>query len=125
MPKPRFRDDPDTATIGRVVLVEEDTAALREALRVATERIERLESLARFLQEHLTRLTRPRRLITEQEAAAEINVHVNTLRGWRKEKPPRIAFIRTESGKIRYKVEEIESYLKSRERGAKPALRAA
>jgi len=126
MAKPRFRDDPNTSTIGRVVLAEEDIAALQEALNAGTERIGRLESRAKFLEERLAQLTRPRTLLTTKEAAAELGVHVETMRKWRKERPsPRIPFIVMEGGDVRYRVEEIERYLNSRTRGMKPALKAA
>jgi hypothetical protein len=123
--RPRFSKDPN-AVIGRLVMVEEQADAQGEVLTDARGRIERLENQVRFLEERLASLTRPKELLTEKEAAAMIRVHVETLKTWRKERPARIPFILLEGGDIRYRVEAIEGYLKSRERGtAKTSLRAA
>lgn len=105
------------AAYGRAALAQEETAKLTEALKTATERIERMESLVRFLQENIARLTQPRPLLTEKEAAAMLSVHIQSLKRWRQERPARIPFILMEGGDVRYRAEAIESYLKSRERG--------
>lgn len=116
------------AALGRAVIAEEETAKLAERLNKAAEQITRLENLVRFLQENIGRLTAPRQLLTEKEAAEMLRVHSETLRKWRHEKPsPRLKFIPFEGGDIRYRVEDIETYLKSRERGSAKgvSLRAA
>lgn len=123
------RNDSDiaAAALGRAVLAEEAAAELAKSLATAAERIGRLENLVRFLEENLKHLAQPRTLLTEKEAAEMLRVSLRTMRNWRNEKPVRIAFIPYEGGDIRYRVEAVESYLKSRERGgAKGAvLRAA
>jgi hypothetical protein len=63
--------------------------------------------------------------IAECERQREvIRVHPDTLKGWRKDRPVRIPFILFEGGDIRYRAEEVERYLKTRERGAKKGTRA-
>ncbi len=118
MAKPRFTDFGTAALIGRVVILEELVDALQQSN-------ERQENRIRFLEEHLTQLTRPRALLAEQEAAEMLRVHVRTLKRWRNERPARIQFITFEGGDIRYRTEDVERYLNNRTRGAKAALRAA
>jgi excisionase family DNA binding protein len=115
------------AALGRAVMAEEQVAQLSAFIAAATARIERMENLVKFLEANLKQLTQPRTLLTEKEAAEMLRVHSETLRKWRHEKPtPRLKFIPFEGGDIRYRVEDIESYLKSRERGEKKtALRVA
>jgi len=109
---------PDRGGDGRIALLEERVAECERQ----REQIERQECRIRFLEELLTSLTRPRTLLTEKEAAAELRVSLRTMRNWRNEKPARIPFMLFEGGDVRYRVEVVESYLKSRERG-KPAAR--
>lgn len=111
------------AALGRAVLAEEAAAELGERLTAAAERIGRLESLVKFLEANLQQLTRPRTLLTEKEAAAELRVSLRTMQNWRNERPARIPFILLEGGDVRYRLEAVENYLHSRERGA--ALKAA
>jgi Helix-turn-helix domain len=100
-------------------MLEEQSAAMLESLDTARAEIGCQESRIRFLEERLKQLTQPRALLTEQETAELLRVHVRTLKRWRiDENPPRICFIVMEGGDIRYRVEEIERYLKGRERGA-------
>jgi len=116
--RPRFTDDATAAAIGRIVILEEKVESLVESLSAAEERIARHDHRIRFLEERLQQLQCPRELLTEREAAELLRVHIQTLRDWRKEHPaPRIPFILMEGGDIRYRVEAIETYLKSRERG--------
>ena len=125
MKRSQFTDNQTAALIGRIVILEELVAKLMERVDQQDGR-ERQESSIRFLEERLTQLTRPRALLTEKEAAELLGVHIQSLKRWRVEHPsPRIPFISYEGGDVRYRVEDIESYLKSRERGAKAALRAA
>src|SRR5262245_32465110 len=112
MRKPRYKDDPLAAAIGRIAMLEDEADALREELTAERQQIDRQESRIRFLEERLAQLTRPRMLLTEKETAAELGVHVETMRKWRKERPsPRIPFVEMEGGDIRYRAEEIERYL--------------
>lgn len=101
-------------------------AAVQQAAEdAARQTVAQLESRIRFLEERLAQLTRPKTLLTEREAAELLRVHIQSLKRWREEKPPRIPFVAYEGGDIRYRVEDLESYLKSRERGKRAALRAA
>jgi hypothetical protein len=118
MTKPRFTDYETAALIGRITILEELVEKLME-------RAEQQDGRDRQIEDQLTRVVSRSRLITEREAAAELRVTVRTMINWRNEKPPRIPFIVTEGGNVRYRVEAIESYLNSRERGAKASLRAA
>jgi hypothetical protein len=120
MNKPRFRDNPDAATIGRIVLLEERA----DDHDAAIERIAQLESRIRFLEERLIQLTRPRETLTIQEAAETLGLSARTLARWRNERQPRIPYVSLD-GIIRYRVDDIERFLNSREHGVKPALRAA
>jgi hypothetical protein len=104
--------------IGRAVRAEEKCEALFESLSEAQEQIVSQDHRIRFLEEHLAQLTRPRELMTIQETAAMLGVCARTLKRWRDEPRPRIPFILMEGGDIRYRIEAIENYLKSRERGA-------
>ncbi len=114
--------DKSTAELlGRAALQERVITELAERLDAAHQRIERQESRIRVLEERVASLTRPRELLTEKEAAATLRVHTQSLKRWRDERPARIPFILFEGGDIRYRVEEIERYLKSRERGIQPA----
>jgi len=119
-PKPKFTDSPTAALIGRVVILEEIVAALLE-------RADQQEFRARQMEERLARVTSRSQLMSERDLANLLQVSVQTLKNWREEKPrPRIQFILTEGGSIRYKVEAVETYLESRERGKpKAALKAA
>jgi len=103
------------------------TSTIEEiAKRAAGQEIADLKNRVRFLEERLKNATAPKDLLTEKEAAEMLRVHIQSLKRWRAEKPARIPFVRTEGGDIRYRVDAIESYLKSRERGsAKTSLRAA
>jgi Helix-turn-helix domain len=119
VPRLRFSEDPLATAIGRLVVIEDKYDDLIEILTAAQELIARQDHRIKFLEDRLTQLTRPRELLTEKEAAEVLRVHIQTLRDWRKEHPaPRIPFIVMEGGDIRYRVEAIDSYLKSRERGA-------
>jgi hypothetical protein len=118
MKKPRFTDHQTAALIGRIVILEELVGKLMERADQQDERMAQIE-------DQLTRVVSRSRLMSESEAAAELGFTVRTLINWRNESPPRIPFFLTEGGNVRYRVEAIESYLKSRERGAKAALRAA
>jgi len=118
--------DKSTAELlGRAALQERVIAELAERLDAANQRIERQESRIRVLEERLANLTRPRTLLTIKEAIEMLGLSGRTLKRWRDESRPRIPFILLEGGGVRYKVVAIESYLQSRERGAKAALRAA
>src|SRR5262245_7497380 len=124
--KPRFTDNQTAALIGRTVLLEEQCGALESALDAANQRLVEQDDRIKSLEALVAGLTRPRTLLTEKEAAEILRVHFDTLKRWRAEMPaPRIPFIATESGDIRYRVEAIETYLTSRERGRKPALKKA
>lgn len=118
MKTPRFTDNQTAALIGRIVILEELVEKLME-------RANQQDGRDRQIEDQLTRVVSRSRLMTEREAATELRVTVRTMINWRNEKPPRIPFIVTEGGNVRYRVEAIESYLKSRERGAKATLRAA
>lgn len=111
-------NDREAALLGHVTLLREESDNYRA-------RIADLESRVRFLEERLSAITRPRTLLTVAEAATAIGVSQRTLKRWRDERNPRIAFILLEGGDVRYRAEAIESYLQGRERGAKSALRAA
>jgi len=100
--KPKFTDNKTAALIGRITILEEMVETLTNGLRAMQERDGHKDSRIRFLEDRVAQLTRPRTLLTEKEAAAMLQAHINTLRAWRKEKPSRIPFIRTESGNIRY-----------------------
>jgi hypothetical protein len=116
MTKPRFTDNDTAALIGRITILEELVEKLME-------RAEQQDGRDRQIEDQLTRVVSRSRLMTEREAAAELRVTVRTMINWRNEKPPRIPFIVTEGGNVRYRIEAIESYLNSRERGAKASLR--
>lgn len=123
----KHMDDTAAAAYGRAVMAQETAAALTEALNAATARIEHMESLVKFLEATLKQLSQPRTLLTEKEAAEMLRVSLRTMRNWRSERPARLPFITYEGGDVRYKIDAIESYLKSRERGSAKtaALRAA
>jgi len=123
---PRYSDDPLAAAIGRIAILTEQVETLTNELRAATQTIDHQNHRITFLEEHQKQLTRPRTLLTIQEVAAMLDLSARTLKRWRDEPHPRIPFILMEGGDVRYRTEAIESYLKSRERGAsRPALRAA
>lgn len=116
--RPGFRDNPLVSAIGRIVLLEEECAALLDGLKVATtqlgEQAARIERLERRLRE----MGQPGQLMTEKEVAAVLRVHIQSLKRWREEKPtPRIPFVLFEGGDVRYRAEVVEAYLRSRERG--------
>jgi Helix-turn-helix domain len=120
--RPKWISDPLTATIGRIVMLEERVAECEQQREQIAHQAERIK----FLEERLAQLTRPRDLLTEKEAAEKLRVHFQTLRDWRKERPwPRIPYILMEGGDIRYRLDDIENYLKSRERGAATAKKGA
>jgi chromosome segregation ATPase len=118
-------DDREAALVGHITLLKEEVLSQREALGVANKQITDLGNRVRFLEERLAELTRPRTLLTEKEAAEMLRVHIQSLKRWRNEKPARVPFVLFEGGDVRYRAEDIERYLQSRERGARSALRAA
>lgn len=93
------------------------------ARAAALELVARLETRIKFLEARLGSERKPE-LYTTEEVADLLGVSMNTLSNWRKGKPV-IPFILFEGGGIRYHAEEIDRYLKSRERGAKASLRVA
>lgn len=118
----RYTDDKLLAAIGQIAILKEQIEILTSDLRAATQTIEHQDHRIKFLEER----QRPRTLLTIEETASLLGVCARTLKRWRDESHPRIAHIVMEGGDVRYRGEEIERYLKSRERGAKqPALKAA
>jgi hypothetical protein len=115
--KSRFTDNPTVALIGRIVVLEELVEKLLE-------RAEQQDHRSRQIESRLERVVSRSQLMTERQAAELLDVSIESMAKWRKERPARIPVIRTEGGLIRYRVEAIESYLQSRERG-RSALRAA
>lgn len=111
--------DKSTAELlGRIALLE-------ELVKTLIERADQQDHRSRQIESRLERVVSRSQFVTEAQAAELLNVCVESLARWRKERPaPRIPFIRTESGKIRYRIEAIENYMQSRERG-KSVLRAA
>jgi hypothetical protein len=121
-PQPKWINDPLAAAIGRIVMLEERVAECEQQREQIAHQAERIK----FLEERLTQLTRPRELLTEKEAAAMLRVHIRTLKRWRVERPsPRIPYIVTEGGDVRYRVEAIDRYLNSRERPNQTAKKGA
>jgi DNA-binding XRE family transcriptional regulator len=117
--KSPFADNPTINLLGRIALLEEMVKTLVERANENDSRCHRIES-------KLERVVSRSQLVTEKQAAELLDVSVQAMMRWRKEKPaPRIPFVRTEGGQIRYRVEAIETYLNSRERGRYGALRAA
>jgi hypothetical protein len=89
---PRFIDDDTAALIGRLLILEEIVADLRE-------RLERQER----------RGVSPAKLVSEKEAARLLGVGVSTLARWRKSSRPAIPVVERE-GIIRYSVADIERF---------------
>jgi len=119
MPRPKFTDSPTAALIGRVVILEELVAALLD-------RDDQREFRIKQIEDRLARVVSRSQLMTEKQLAQLLSVSTRSLNTWRHEKPARIPFILTEGGDIRYRVEDVEAYLKSRERGqSRAALKAA
>jgi hypothetical protein len=99
-------------------------ALLEELVKTLIERADQSDLRCRQLESQLQRVVSRSQLVTEKQAAELLRVHVDTLKTWRKERPrPRIPHIVYEGGDVRYRVEAIENYLQSRERGR--GLRAA
>jgi hypothetical protein len=113
--QPKWINDPLLAAIGRIVMLEERVAECEQRRKQIAHQAERIK----FQEERLAQLTRPRTLLTIQEASEALGLCTPTLKRWRDEPRPRIPFIVMEGGDIRHRTEEIERYLKSRERGAK------
>lgn len=88
----RFIDDNTAALIGRLLILEELVADLRE-------RLERQER----------RGVNPNKLVSEKEAAKLLGVSVSTLTRWRKSSRPAIPAI-TREGIIRYSMADIERF---------------
>lgn len=125
MKTPRYNDDPLAAAIGHITMLKEQVETLTGALREATQTIGHQDNRLTFLEENLKRLTQPRALLTIQEASEALGLCARTLKRWRDEPNPRIPFIKMEGGDVRYRREEIDRYLNSREQCAKQrALKA-
>ena len=117
--KSPFIDNSTAQLLGRIALLE-------QLVKTLVERAEQQDLRAHQIESRLERVVSRSQLMTERQAAELLDVSIESLAKWRKERPaPRIPFIRTEGGQIRYRVESIESYLQSRERGARSALRTA
>src|SRR5262245_7948957 len=107
--RPKFTDGATAALIGRLTVLEELVDQLLE-------RDDQREFRFKQIEDRLARVTSRSQLMTEKQLAQLLSVSARSLNTWRHEKPARIPFILTEGGDIRYRVEDVESYLKSRER---------
>jgi|SRR5215470_12454905 len=122
----KWINDPIAAAIGRIVMLEERVTELVTEGEQQRERIERQSARIERLEKQLCEMGQPGRLMTEKDVAKILRLHIDTLKSWRKEKPsPRIPFILMEGGDVRYRVEVIEAYLKSRERGNSSAKKGS
>lgn len=118
--QPKWLSDPSImAVVGRLVTLEERLVELLAEREQQREQIAGQDTRIKRLEERISNMSRPDRLMTEKEVATLIGVSNHSLSRWRKERPARIPFVLFEGGDIRYRVEAIESYLQSRERGAK------
>jgi Helix-turn-helix domain len=113
--RPKWINDPISAAIGRIVMLEERMAECERQL----EQIAQQDRQIKFLEERVAQLTRPRALLTIPEAVEYLGMSARTLKRWRDEKHPRIPFILLEGGDIRYRPEAIDEFLRDRERGEK------
>ncbi|HEY7184172.1 MAG TPA: helix-turn-helix domain-containing protein [Blastocatellia bacterium] len=113
----KWLTDPSMAVIGRLVMLEECVVKLQTENEQQREQIGSQDARIKRLEERLSGMGRPDRLMTEKEVAALLGVSAHSLHRWRQERPARIPFVLFEGGDIRYRVDVVESYLKSRERG--------
>lgn len=114
----------------RSKLIDKSTAELLGKIalqeKVIAEMVSRIEEQDLRIVEmerRLSRVVSRSQLVTEAQAAEMLDVSVQTLARWRKSARQPIPVIQAE-GIIRYRVEAIEHYLQSRERG-RSHLRAA
>jgi cell division protein FtsL len=113
----KWLTDPLMAVVGRLVVLEECVVKLQTESEQQREQIKSQDVRIKRLEERLSELSRPDRLMTQKEVAVLLGVSVASLGHWRKERPPRIPFVLFEGGDVRYRVDVVESYLKSCERG--------
>jgi Helix-turn-helix domain len=115
----------------RSQLIDKSTAELlgRLALqeRVIAELVSRLEEQDRRIVEMERRLSRavsPSQMLSEARAAELLDLSVQTLARWRKSPRPPIPMLARE-GVIRYRLEDVERFIREGTRGARTALKAA
>jgi hypothetical protein len=76
------------------------------------------------LRRQVSRAVSPCQLVSEARAAELLGLSRKTLMRWRKSSRPPIPVLARE-GVIRYRLDDIERFIREGTRGAKPALRAA
>jgi hypothetical protein len=110
--------DKSTAELlGRIALQERVIAELVSRLDAQDQAIAELKRL-------LSRTVSPCQLVSEARAAELLDLSVQTLARWRKSSRPPIPVVAQE-GVIRYRLEDVERFIREGTRGARPALRAA
>jgi hypothetical protein len=113
----RLVDKSTAELLGKITLWEQVISNLTERLDEQAEEI-------RELRRQVSRAVSPCQLVSEAKAAELLDLSVQTLARWRKSPRPPIPVLVRE-GVIRYRVEDVERFIREGTRGARPALKAA
>jgi hypothetical protein len=87
-------------------------------------RLDEQDGRIREMEQKLSRVTAPSQMISEAKAAELLNLTTQTLAKWRKSSRPPIPVCERE-GVIRYRIEDLERFIREGTRGGRPLLRAA
>jgi hypothetical protein len=115
----------------RSQLIDKSTAELLGEIalqgKLITELVSRLnEQELRIveMERRLSRAVSSVQMVSEARAAELLDLSVQTLARWRKSPRPPIPILCRE-GVIRYRLEDVERFIREGARGARPALKAA
>ena len=103
--------------LGKIALQEKLIGELLSRLEEQDQRMAEMER-------RLSRAVSPSQLVSEGRAAKLLGLSSQTLARWRKSSRPPIPVIERE-GVIRYRLEEVEKFIREGTRGARGALKAA
>ncbi|HEY7184344.1 MAG TPA: helix-turn-helix domain-containing protein [Blastocatellia bacterium] len=115
--KARLIDKATAELLGRIALYEQMIAGLAA-------RLDEQEGQIQELRRQVSRAVSPSQLVSEAKAAEMLNLSPQTLAKWRKSPRPAIPVVLRE-GIIRYRVEDIEKFIREGTRGPKAVPRAA
>ena len=112
----RLVDKTTAELLGRIALYEQMIGELAA-------RLDAQEGQIGELQRQVSRAVSPCQLVSESRAAELLDLSVQTLARWRKSSRPPIPVL-TREGVIRYRLDDLERFIREGTRGAKATLKA-